>query len=149
MRILNVLLLVALMAAAAIMYYGQNANTTFVTVGQRIGSAHSGGAGVGGAPGRDQWHAAPPNDFNVEEYARRSDNSFHLAKSEPLSTFSIDVDTASYTNVRRILMQGHLPPKDAVRIEEFVNYFSYHYAAPQGQHPISVSTEVARCPWQP
>ena len=149
MRILNVLLLVALMAAAAIMYYGQNANTTFVTVGQRIGSAHSGGAGVGGAPGRDQWHAAPPNDFNVEEYARRSDNSFHLAKSDPLSTFSIDVDTASYTNVRRFLMEGRLPPKDAVRIEEFVNYFSYHYAAPQGEHPISVSTEMARCPWQP
>jgi Ca-activated chloride channel family protein len=149
MRIIVVLFFVALLAGSAIMFCGQNANTTFTTVGQKIGSAHMGGSGVGGAPGRDHWQAAPSDRSNVEEYARRSDNSFHLAKSDPLSTFSIDVDTASYTNVRRILMQGRLPPQDAVRIEEFVNYFSYDYAAPQGEQPISVSTEVARCPWQP
>src|SRR5438876_223481 len=62
-----------------------------------------------------------------EEYERRSDNPFHLAVKEPLSTFSIDVDSASYTNVRRILNEGKLPPSDAVRVEEFVNYFTYNY----------------------
>ena len=65
----------------------------------------------------------------------------------PLSTFSIDVDTASYSNVRRFLNDGSLPPKDAVRIEELVNYFEYDYPQPVGDVPFSVNTEVAACPW--
>jgi Ca-activated chloride channel homolog len=84
-----------------------------------------------------------------EEYERRTDNPFHFAVNEPLSTFSIDVDTASYTNVRRILKDGSLPPKDAVRVEEFVNYFTYAYPKPDGEHPIAISAEAATCPWNP
>jgi Ca-activated chloride channel homolog len=96
--------------------------------------------------------AAPPMGRNEareagEEYEKRSDNPFHLADKEPLSTFSIDVDTASYTNVRRMLMEGMLPPRDAVRVEEFVNYFTYSYAAPEGEPPIAISAESAICPW--
>ena len=71
------------------------------------------------------------------------------AAQDPLSTFSIDVDTASYANVRRFLTQGQLPPKDAVRIEELVNYFRYDYPEPSGGAPFSVTTELAPCPWQP
>jgi Ca-activated chloride channel family protein len=66
---------------------------------------------------------------------------------DPLSTFSIDVDTASYANVRRFLNQGSLPPADAVRIEELVNYFRFEYPQPRGSEPFSVTTEVAACPW--
>jgi len=65
----------------------------------------------------------------------------------PLSTFSIDVDTASYSNIRRFLNQNQLPPKDAVRIEEMINYFVYDYPQPKGQEPFSITTEVAPCPW--
>jgi Ca-activated chloride channel family protein len=86
---------------------------------------------------------------SAEEYDRRTDNPYRLAEREPLSTFSIDVDTASYTNVRRFLMDGRLPPKDAVRVEELVNYFNYAYQQPQGEHPITLNAESATCPWNP
>jgi Ca-activated chloride channel homolog len=85
----------------------------------------------------------------TEEYERRNDNPFFLAANEPLSTFSIDVDTASYSNVRRMLNEGKLPPRDAVRVEEFVNYFAYNYPAPDGEHPIAINAESATCPWNP
>ena len=85
---------------------------------------------------------------NTEEYEHRSDNPFRLAHQEPLSTFSIDVDTASYANVRRMLSDGKLPPKDAVRVEEFVNYFSYLYPPPEND-PLTISAEAADCPWNP
>ena len=75
------------------------------------------------------------------------DNPFLPAEANPLSTFSIDVDTASYANVRRYLNQGTRPPLDAVRIEELLNYFPYSYPAPTGPDPFSVDLEVARCPW--
>ena len=75
------------------------------------------------------------------------DNSFRPVNPEDPSTFSIDCDTASYTHVRRILNQGAIPPKDAVRIEEMINYFPYSYPPPQGDNPFSVNVEVARCPW--
>src|SRR5436305_1657952 len=70
--------------------------------------------------------AAQGEPSSGDEYAHRTDNAYLLAQNAPLSTFSIDVDTASYSNVRRILLEGKLPPKDAVRVEEFVNYFTYH-----------------------
>jgi Ca-activated chloride channel family protein len=86
-------------------------------------------------------------DFNTESYDRIYDNDYKLVANDPLSTFSIDVDTASYSNVRRFLNQNQLPPKDAVRIEELVNYFTYDYPDPQGTDPFSVTTEIAAAPW--
>ena len=84
-----------------------------------------------------------------ERYAEITENPFLETNRAPLSTFSIDVDTASYTNVRRFLNDGQLPPKDAVRIEEFINYFEYEYPQPVGNIPFSVNTEVATAPWKP
>ncbi|MCC7014629.1 MAG: VWA domain-containing protein [Planctomycetes bacterium] len=75
------------------------------------------------------------------------ENPFVLAGNDPRSTFSIDVDTASYANARRFLLQDQRPPADAVRIEEFVNYFDYEYPQPSGAEPFSVSSELSQCPW--
>ncbi|MBX2873430.1 MAG: VWA domain-containing protein [Saprospiraceae bacterium] len=83
---------------------------------------------------------------NTEEYDIIRENEFLDAKQNPLSTFSIDVDNASYSNIRRYL-DYEMPPVDAVRIEEMVNYFSYDYPAPNGKHPFSLTTEVAAAPW--
>jgi Ca-activated chloride channel homolog len=91
----------------------------------------------------------PVPDFNTEAYDRIEDNPFRRVTDDPLSTFSIDVDTASYANVRRFLNGGSLPPADAVRIEELVNYFRFDYPRPTSSAPFSVSTEVAACPWNP
>ena len=86
---------------------------------------------------------------NTEAYARIEDNRFLPAISNPLSTFSVDVDAASYSNVRRFLSQGAMPPADAVRLEEMVNYFSYTYPDRTGKHPFAVATDVGPCPWAP
>ncbi|WP_319503543.1 von Willebrand factor type A domain-containing protein [uncultured Draconibacterium sp.] len=86
-------------------------------------------------------------EWNTENYSTIRENGFKNVRVNPLSTFSIDVDNASYSNVRRYLNSGNLPPVDAVRIEEMINYFSYDYSEPQGEHPFSVSTEVSTCPW--
>lgn len=91
----------------------------------------------------------PGADFNTEAYDRIVENPFLAAAENPLSTFAIDVDTASYSNARRFLNQGQKPPPDAVRIEEFINYFRYDYPQPQGKDPFTISAEVARCPWAP
>ena len=82
-----------------------------------------------------------------ERYARFDENRPRTSSEQPLSTFSIDVDTASYANVRRFLTSGRLPPPDAVRIEEMVNYFRYDYPQPVGDRPFSVTLEAAECPW--
>ena len=88
--------------------------------------------------------------WNTESYDRLEDNPFRSPRVAPLSTFSVDVDRASYANVRRFLDQGTLPPKDAVRIEELVNYFPYADVAPaRGGVPLRVTTEVAAAPWHP
>ncbi|MFO7445289.1 MAG: von Willebrand factor type A domain-containing protein [Ignavibacteriaceae bacterium] len=87
-----------------------------------------------------------PN-FNTEEYAYIEESGFRDVGKSPLSTFSIDVDAASYSNTRRFLMDGILPPKDAVRIEEFINYFDYDYAAPKANDPFAVTLEYSQCPW--
>lgn len=86
-------------------------------------------------------------EINSEEYANVEENIFHGADKKPLSTFSIDVDAASYSNLRRFLDNGQLPPKDAVRIEEMINYFDYDYDEPRDAHPFNVYTEVGRAPW--
>ncbi len=90
----------------------------------------------------------PP--LNTEDYDVINENRFFETTQHPLSTFSIDVDAASYSNIRRFIQQqGQLPPKDAVRIEEMVNYFDYEYPQPQGAQPFEVITEISECPWQP
>ncbi|MFQ3578891.1 MAG: von Willebrand factor type A domain-containing protein [Bacteroidales bacterium] len=84
---------------------------------------------------------------NTEGYSKINDNGFKNVKNEPLSTFSIDVDRASYTNVRRFLNYGSLPPKDAVRVEEMINYFNYSYNQPKGEHPFNIEYQLSSCPW--
>jgi Ca-activated chloride channel family protein len=88
-------------------------------------------------------------EFNTEAYKHIDENPIFEVARAPLSTFSIDVDTASYSNTRRYLRDGRLPPKDAVRIEELINYFSYDYPQPAGGAPFSINAEVAACPWNP
>ena len=98
-------------------------------------------------------HFAPYNnnnntqDFNTEEYDEITENQFLRVTDNPLSTFSIDVDAASYSNVRRFLNSGELPPAGAVRIEEMINYFHYEYPQPTDTDPFSVNTEISDCPW--
>jgi Ca-activated chloride channel family protein len=111
------------------------------------------------APGRGQGsstaylgaaRAIMPTPFaaaDTESYAAIEENKFRRAVDQPLSTFSIDVDTASYANVRRFLNEGHLPPADAVRIEELINYFHFDYADAMQGAPFGVTTEVVPCPW--
>lgn len=92
------------------------------------------------------FYMAPP-DWNTENYSTIHENGFKDAQANPLSTFSIDVDNASYSNMRRYINDGQLPPVDAVRIEEMINYFKYNYPEPTGEHPFSVTTELGKCPW--
>ena len=112
------------------------------------------GAKIRGNVSRETRMSAPVDNyprtqFNTEEYNRIEENSFLAAKQNPLSTFSIDVDAASYSNVRRFLNNGQMPPKDAVRLEEMVNYFKYDYPQPKTEDPFAVITELAACPWSP
>jgi Ca-activated chloride channel family protein len=92
---------------------------------------------------------APPEEPEREGYDAIRENAFLAVRDQPLSTFSIDVDTASYANVRRFVDESRLPPKDAVRIEELINYFPYRYPDPKGDVPFSVNTEVSVAPWNP
>jgi Ca-activated chloride channel family protein len=85
--------------------------------------------------------------FNTEDYSTIHENGFKSAQNQPLSTFSIDVDNASYSNIRRFINMGQLPPKDAVRVEEMINYFKYDYRQPIGDKPFTANTEIAPCPW--
>jgi Ca-activated chloride channel family protein len=95
--------------------------------------------------GTNDDHTDP--QFNTESYNIIRENSFLAAINNPLSTFSIDVDNASYSNIRRFLNSSQLPPKDAVRIEEMVNYFNYDYTIPSENTPFSINTELSDCPW--
>jgi Ca-activated chloride channel family protein len=91
---------------------------------------------------------SPQSVENTEDYELVVENKFRSPLKYPLSTFSTDVDTASYSNVRRFLNDNVLPPPAAVRVEELINYFKYDYSQPKGEHPFSVNLEIARCPWQ-
>ena len=88
------------------------------------------------------------DQFNTAAYDHIVENPFLDAKSNPLSTFSIDVDTASYANIRRFINQGQVPPRDAVRLEEMINYFTYDYPQPNDGKPFSINVDVAGCPWE-
>jgi Ca-activated chloride channel family protein len=91
----------------------------------------------------------PQLPYSGESYARLESNRFRLTSKQPVSTFGADVDTASFSNVRRFLSNGQLPPRDAVRVEELVNYFHFAYPGPRGDKPIAIATEVGDCPWAP
>ncbi len=106
-------------------------------------------AGMFVQPAMEQDIQPPPYPvFNRESYNALNENPFITTSNDPLSTFSIDVDTASYANVRRFLNSGQLPPPGAVRIEEMINYFSYSYQQPKSGS-IALTTELGPCPWQP
>ena len=116
------------------------------TSGPSLPTADANSAGTLGQMAHEGYEPRPGQAAG-EAYAKIDENPFLEAARAPLSTFSIDVDTASYSNTRRFLNDGRLPPRDAVRIEELVNYFSYEYPQPEGQTPFSVTAEVAECPW--
>lgn len=88
-----------------------------------------------------------PYPAGTEEYGSYSESPFYSPLDEPLSTFSIDVDTASYSRIRSYLNSGWLPPADAARVEECINYFAYDYAAPRGSDPVNVGVTIGDCPW--
>lgn len=120
---------------------------------QPVPAGKAGGASVGNSASISAAYASPGRnrrsdpDFNTESYAHIVENDWRAPSENPLSTFSIDVDRASYANIRRFITDGQRPPIDAVRIEEMVNYFTYDYPDPSGEHPFAVSTEVTRAPW--
>lgn len=97
---------------------------------------------------QEQWRNSD-EAFNTEGYDHKDEKPFLEVTRRPLSTFSADVDTGSYSNVRRFAKEGKLPPADAVRIEEMLNYFRYDYPEPSGADPVSITTTVAKCPWSP
>ncbi len=120
------------------------------------GSSISGcGSGGGGHSRRRKKHEGPPplmcipgrQYYNTEEYAHIDENDFLQVIGNPMSTFSIDVDVASYANARRFIMADKLPPNGAIRVEEFINYFNYDYEKPEGDVPFSINLEYAVCPW--
>ena len=117
--------------------------------GSGAGSLGAGKFHIGSGMGGGGFARGPglAGDFNTEEYSHISENEFKGAVDNPLSTFSIDVDTGSYSNVRRFINAGSNPPADAVRIEELINYFSYDYEHPAGDVPFAIETEISTCPW--
>ena len=118
-------------------------NLSYSTSSPSVGFLQGKAAGVNisGYPGQKS------KEFNTESYDNINENGFKKATDDPLSTFSTDVDAASYSNVRRFLNEGKLPPAGAVRVEEMINYFRYNYEQPKGDDPFSVSTEISSCPW--
>lgn len=103
--------------------------------------------GVGSSDGSGYRYRIDDADQTTENYSKIDDNEFKDTDKNPLSTFSIDVDKASYSNIRRFIMRGQLPPPDAVRVEEMINYFTYNYPRPENEHPFSISTQYVSCPW--
>ena len=133
---------------------GVNANSTFSFVGSSIRPTGGETAArpnpsphLAPGPGAPQPAAAEPTKTG-ESYAGIAENPFRLARSVPLSTFSADVNSASYSNVRRYLSNGSPPPRDAVFLAELVNYFPYRYPQPSGDAPVSLTLDLAPCPWK-
>src|SRR5262245_53772181 len=104
---------------------------------------------AGSRPAKELAEYRDKDPGNTEGYDVISENPFLTTASAPRSTFSIDVDHASYSNVRRFLRQGQQPPRDAVRLEELINYFPYDLPAPRGANPVTITTEVSTAPWNP
>ncbi len=161
MRSLSVVLLVALVMVWGCERDGEQAAPASPSVERSaregaVASDYHGGLDAVApteAPANTPVLPAPPGmqppDFNTEAYDSIEESRFLTVQESPFSTFGIDVDTASYSNVRRFLTNGSLPPEGAVRIEELVNYFPYQYLPPQGPEPFAMNAEVAACPWRP
>lgn len=129
-------------AASATMAAAGEASETMAAAG-----IYDSGIQAEGSMANRYRQAYGTEDYNTEEYSYISENGYKRVADEPLSTFSVDVDTAAYSNVRRMLRQGMQVPADAVRIEEMINYFDYDYPEPEGEDPFSVTTEYSVCPW--
>jgi Ca-activated chloride channel family protein len=117
-----------------------------ISVAAPASKTHTAMAGVAGGVIGGIYRGAPPG-FHTEEYGVLNEDGFTSVQHSPLSTFSADVDTAAYTNIRRFLRDGKMPPKDAVRIEEMLNFFTYDYPMPPPGRPFSATLELAACPW--
>ena len=103
--------------------------------------------GIRGVVNESTTGSRAANDWNTENYSAINENGYKNTFDQPLSTFSVDVDNASYSNIRRMLNMGQLPPVDAVRTEEMINYFNYEYERPAKDAPYSINSELAGCPW--
>jgi Ca-activated chloride channel family protein len=139
-------------AAAGLPTEGETVVLSAFSVSESATGSYGANSMSGARRGREP-HPTPPRGArfgaNTEAYAYTPDNDFLGAAQNPLSTFSVDVDTASYANVRRFLTSHRLPPRDAVRVEELLNYFPYRYAPPTDERPFAASLEVAEAPWAP
>ena len=122
----------------------------FTGCGQRYDKTSNDGAEYAtGKTAEVSDYYIPQVAYNTEEYNSIDESNFKAVATSPLSTFAADVDTASYANIRRFVNSGELPPADAVRIEEMLNYFHYDYPQPKDGEPFSVTTEISACPWNP
>lgn len=139
----------ATMDEVVVVGYGTQKKRLFTGTRTSFNNALSGRAAGLSVRGGSRFHPAYDRNINTEEYGSFKENRFFTASEEPLSTFSLDVDAASYGNIRRMINNGQMPEKDAVRIEEMLNYFSYDYPQPTGSHPVNILTETTACPWNP
>ncbi len=133
-------------------------NEEVVVTGERMNVSQNIAASIAIVDGKHKNHNAGRKKYmsvtsnyqpahNTNEFSKIDDNPYFNSIEQPLSTFSADVDVASYSTCRRFLTHSHLPYKDAVRIEEFINYFSYDYKKPKGDNPLSINLEYSECPW--
>lgn len=118
--------------------------TGYAPVRRKVASSYE---SVKSTPFAGYYSSMQGQDANTEAYGTINENTFHNAIDQPLSTFSADVDRASYSNIRRFLNNGQLPPADAIRVEEMINYFDYHYPQPTGEAPVAIVADMAVCPW--
>ena len=128
---------------------GKSVQDSFGAAGYGVGGGGLARARSSASAPALAMHMPPSADLNREAYSHIAEHDFHQVRDQPLSTFSVDVDTASYSNVRRFVRDGQLPPADVVRIEELVNYFDYDYPQPEAGTPFAIYAEVGACPWNP
>ena len=128
---------------------GETATVNIALTGAALRIQNLEVTGVARAAARVKLPFTVGRPYNTESYAGINENEFKSVGDAPLSTFSIDVDRASYANVRRFIQDGQRPPADAVRIEEMINYFPYQWGDVAGEHPFAVTTEVTQAPWKP
>lgn len=130
--------------AVIIGYSEKSDDKEAISISMSKAKASPGGGLYAPAPMRNSVVGA---EYNTEEYSTFDENVFHETKKDALTTFSIDVDRATYSNMRRMINSGQLPPKDAIRIEEMINYFDYNYEQPKGKDPVIFQTEISDSPW--